>query len=213
MIFQPQQTNLLELFLKHKNQKNTTTVSIIDELNLPYKITFAMKPIIEEILKTKEINYCINGATGNNRTTFEILNVNQVLNAYDKYTFISKKEQFYNVVYSVIARIIINEAEKNVILVLKDSSHYQNMFKLSKNLNEYFDTIYNVDPGDLKTDSNIIIKKDVLETSDLKVYKTSHNNSGDKYCFFLHDLTKKIISESKPIRVYFYEHNSDDYYM
>lgn len=205
MIFQQQQTNMLELFLKHKNKPTASVPNALDELNLPYKITFAMRPLIEEILKTKEVHYSLYSGA------FEILNIETVYNAYDKYTFISKKEPFYQLSYSIIAKISIDENEQCLTLTLKDSSQYHNMLRLSKNLNEYFDTTYHIDANGPTKDNSVIIRKEVLKKDDLKKYETSQVR-GTKYCFFLADLVKRL-SENEPIRVYFYERDSVSVYM
>lgn len=203
MIYQPHDsTNLLDVFQKHKNGKNDKKLSKIEEeLNIPYRIHFVMNTIIKEILISKEIHFI------NHSNYIYIINLESVQNGYDKYTFLSKKDFFYKLNYQHIATIQMpDKAEEamyqQAVLTLLNPQYYQHMLKLSRNLNEYYDTTFKVQALDPKNTS-IMFPKEIVDDKK-KYYK--HIQDGE-YFVFLDDVVKKINNE-KPKRVDYYENES-----
>lgn len=211
--------DVLDLAKRLKNNTETfeKDLSKFEELfAFPFKITVTMKKVMREILNQKEITYLFKtvddsgwaalsrklGESMKAKTEiFNLYNVKETVLGYDKFTILSNKEFFYICQLEHIGTIVVSD---KVQVHVGNHDYYESLVKLSRNINEYYETEVIVSDEYVETLDPITIRKATIDDLiDKKTYFERSSTKGD-LSIFVETLLKMVNEEVKPERINYY---------
>lgn len=168
-----------------------------------------MKKILQEILNRKEYSYSIGGydkslnGTTYKVVTFHIFNIKNVKYAYDKYTFLSKKDYFYVVELEQLAMVELfpehSIIKEHCVVNVYNDKYYDHFLKLAKNLNEYSETRIVLSGDRVRQVDDVILKKETVDAALLLQNQYIQNET----VIYLKDVLKMVdVSKIEKINYY-----------
>lgn len=209
--------DVLDLAKRLKNSTETfeKDLSKFEELfAFPFKITVSMKKVMSEILNQKEITYSYKTAEdkvfflsrkSNDEKKIELFNlynIKETLIGYDKFTFLSNKEYFYVCTLEHVGTVVVQDEKVQVQVINND--YYEGLVKLSRNINEYYETEVIVsDEYAVELEPITFRKTSIDDLIDKKTYFEKNSKAGD-LMIYVETMLKMVNEEHTPERINFY---------